>query len=127
MLNGWHSNSSCIIFLLICSVTSMIYIILCFILLLALALLGYSIKLNNERTPQMSVSISGVKVYNDHRLLKTLNKSMLRTLQKPNVTNHYSGSGRISRRASTSSTDSSAPTVVGQPTTSLAASRSSRC
>ena len=105
----------------------MIHVILCCTLLLALALLGYSIKLNNERNAQMSVSVSGVKVYNDHRLLKTLNKSTLRTLQKPNVTNHYLGSGRISRRASTLSTDSSTPTVVGQPTTSSAASCSSKC
>ena len=105
----------------------MIFYLLSLILLVALALLGYSIKLNNDKAPQMSVSISGVKVYNDHRLTKTLNKSMLRTLHKPTVTNQYTGPGRVSRRPSSSSTDSLTPTVVGQPTTSSAASRGPKC
>ena len=55
----------------------MILILLSVLLLAALAPLGYSLSLNSNKAPQMSVTISGVKVYNDHRLTKTLNKSML--------------------------------------------------
>ena len=107
----------------------MIPILLSVLLLAALALLGYSLSLNSDKAPQMSVTISGVKVYNDHRLTKTLNKSMLRTLQKPTVMGgscNNSAPGRFSRISSSSSADSSAPTVVGEPTTSSATTRGSK-
>ena len=107
----------------------MIPILLSLLILTALALLAYSLSLSSDKQPQMRIMISGVKVYNDHRLTKTLNKTMMRTLQKPTVMGgqcNNSVPGRFSRRSSSSSTESSAPTVVGEPTTSSAHLRGSK-
>ena len=103
----------------------MIHLMFTLLLLAALALVGYCLVLNNERQPQMSLMVSGIKIYNDHSVTKTLTKNMMRTMQKPTILeSQCSGSrpNRLSRRSgnSTSSTESSAPTVVGEPSTSFA-------
>ena len=101
------------------------------VLMFAMGVVAYCIKLSSEKNPEMSVHISGNKIYNDHRLQKTLNKTTLRTLQKPTVTTHHLGSGGYGRRTPTSSSEtsskSSKPTSMGDPITSSAGSRSSRC
>ena len=107
----------------------MIHLLLSLLILATLALLAYSLTLGNDKQPQMSIMVSGVKVYNDHRVTKNLTKTMMRTLQKPTVLGSQCSSsrpGRFGGRSSTSSTESSAPTVVGEPTTSSAHLRGSK-
>ena len=101
----------------------MIHLMFTLLLLAALALVGYCLVLHNERQPQMSLMVSGIKIYNDHSVTKTLTKNMMRTMQKPMILESQCGGSsfnRISRRSgnSTSSTESSAPMVVGEPSTS---------
>ena len=109
----------------------MYQIIVTCVLMFAMGVVAYCIKVSGERNPETSVYISGNKIYNDHRLQKTLNKTTLRTLQKPTVSTHHLGSGGYGRRSSTSSSETSSkcskPTSMGDPITSSAGSRSSKC
>ena len=101
------------------------------ILMSALGMVAYCIKTSSQGRSEMTVHISGNRICHDHRLQKTMNKTYLRTLQKPNVVTHHMGSGGYTRRSPTSSSETSSraskPTSMGDPITSSAGSRNSMC
>ena len=101
------------------------------ILMSALGMVAYCIKASSQKGSEMTVYISGNKICHDHRLQKTMNKTYLRTLQKPNVITHHMGPGGYTRRSPASSSETlsraSKPTSIGDPITSSAGSRNSMC
>ena len=102
----------------------MVTLLFTVLLLTALALVGYCLVLNNKTQPQMSLVVSEVKIFNDHRVTKKMVKNMVKSIQKPTVSEAQCGArpSRVCRRPgnSLSSTESSSPTVVDAPATSSA-------
>ena len=94
------------------------------LLLAAMGLVGYCLMLNGQAQPQMSMIVSKVRVFNDHRVSKKLVKNMIKNVQKPTILESQCGAraSRTCRRfgSSSSSTESTSPTVGDMPATSSA-------
>ena len=61
----------------------MVTLLFTVLLLAALTLVGYCLVLNNRTQPQMSLVVSEVKIFNDHRVTKKMVKNMVKSMQKP--------------------------------------------
>ena len=94
------------------------------LLLAAMALVGYCLKLNGLAPPQMSVMFTEVRVFNDHRVSKELVKNMIKNVQNPTILESHcrARASRTCRKFGSplSSTESVSPTVGDMPATSSA-------
>ena len=94
------------------------------LLLTVMVLVGYCLMLNGMAQPQMSLIVSEVKIFNDHRVSKKLVKNMIKNVQKPTILESQcrARANRVCRRfgSSSSSTESTSPTVGDMPATSSA-------
>ena len=102
----------------------MLTLVFATLLLAAMALVGYCLKLNGLAQPQLSVMVTEVKVFNDHRVSKKLVKNMVKNVQKPTILESHCGTraSRPGRKfgSSSSSTESISPTVGDMAATSSA-------